>query len=182
MTHLTSDQLIDAMESRLAPERQAHLAACATCQHRLTELSEVLSEARQLTVPEPSPLFWQHFSERVRGAIDAVPESSWPSWLRWQVLAPVAAVAFLVLGLAMNIRQVPEVDDFIADDSVVDAPFGADSWTTLTSLVGAIDLETATAAGVIEPGVAEQAMLELTSDEQQELTRLLRAELMRAKS
>ena len=52
----------------------------------------------------------------------------------------------------------------------------------LAELVGDIDLETASAAGVIEPGVAEQAVLQLTAEEQQELTRLLKAELTRAKS
>ncbi len=52
----------------------------------------------------------------------------------------------------------------------------------VTELVGDIDLDTASAAGVIEPGVAEQAVLQLTAEEQQELTRLLKAELQRAKS
>ena len=48
----------------------------------------------------------------------------------------------------------------------------------LTDLVGDIDLDTAAAAGVVvEPGDAEQAVLQLTAEEQQELTRLLRAEL-----
>lgn len=52
----------------------------------------------------------------------------------------------------------------------------------LTDLVGDMDLDTATAAGVLAPGVAEQAVWQLTADEQQELTRLLKAELTRAKS
>ena len=42
---------------------------------------------------------------------------------------------------------------------------------------------TAMAAGlVVTPGVAERAVLELTTEERQELTRLLKAELTRAKS
>ncbi len=52
----------------------------------------------------------------------------------------------------------------------------------LADLVGEIDLDTATAAGVVAPGVADQAVLQLTADEQRELTRLLNAELTRAKS
>ena len=51
----------------------------------------------------------------------------------------------------------------------------------LTDLVGEIDLDTASAAGVLEPGVADEAVLQLTAEEQQELTRLLKAELQRAK-
>jgi hypothetical protein len=182
MTHLTSDELIDAMEGLLAPERQAHLATCEVCQRQLIDLSEVLGEARQVSVPEPSPLFWRHFSERVRGAIDAAPDSSWPSWWRWRVLAPLGALALVVFALATSLRPASDASDDIADDSTFDAPVAADSWAMLTVLVGDIDLETASAAGVIEPGAAERAVLELTSEEQQELTRLLKAELMRAKS
>jgi hypothetical protein len=53
----------------------------------------------------------------------------------------------------------------------------------LADLVGDIDLDTASAAGVtFMPGDAEQAVLQLTAEEQQELTRLLKAELTRAKS
>ena len=89
----------------LAPERQAHLAACDECQRELAGLSSVLSEAKQVSVPEPSPLFWQHFSERVRTAIDrdADPGGNWPAWLRWQVLAPLGAVAIVILGLMLAV-------------------------------------------------------------------------------
>jgi hypothetical protein len=182
MTHLTSDELIDAMEGLLAPERQAHLDTCSVCQRQLTELSGILGEARQVSVPEPSPLFWRHFSERVRGAIDAPSGSRWPSWLRWQVVAPLGALTLMVVALAINIRPAADDSSYIADDSALDAPLASDGWATLTVLVGEIDLETASAAGVIEPGAAEQAVLGLSSEEQQELTRLLKAELMRAKS
>jgi len=80
MTHLTSDELIDAMEGLLPAERQAHLAACDACRRELAELSSVLGEAKRVSVPEPSPLFWQHFSSRVRTAIAAValPAGGWP--------------------------------------------------------------------------------------------------------
>ena len=106
MTHLTADELIDAMEGMLAPERQAHLTACDQCQRELAELSNVLSEAKQVSIPDPSPLFWSHFSERVRVAIDhdAAPGNDWPSWLRWQILAPIGALALLVLGLMIAYR------------------------------------------------------------------------------
>jgi hypothetical protein len=181
MTHLTSDELIDAIEGLPVPERQAHLAACETCQRQIRELAAVLGDAQQASVPEPSPLFWQHLSARVRGAIDADPRGSSLSWWRWQLLAPLGAVALLVVALATNIRP-PDVALDVAAGAAVDAPRAADSWAALTLLVGNIDLETASAAGVIEPGAADAALLELTSEEQQELTRLLEAELMRVKS
>ena len=64
-----------------------------------------------------------------------------------------------------------------------DIALADDRWVLVADLVGEMDWETAGAAGlVVEPGDAEQAMLELSADEQRELTRLLRVELQRAKS
>jgi hypothetical protein len=184
MTHLTPDELIDAMEGVLTPDRQSHLATCEECRRQLDELAGVLQEAKQVGVPEPSPLFWNHFSQRVRVAIDQepAPGGHWPSWLRWQVLLPLGAAAMLILGLMMTmpIEQLP-TGESIAYDAAPSEPVG-ESWGAIEDLVGHLDIETASAAGVIEPGVAELAVLELTAEEQQELTRLLQAELTRAKS
>ncbi len=129
-------------------------------------------------------MFWTHFSERVRVAVDqdAATASNWSSWLRWQVLAPIGALALLVLGLMI---AVPKNDLTNVSETALlapEAPEALDNWVMLTDLVGDIDLDTASAAGVIEPGVADEAVLQLTAEEQQELTRLLKAELQRAKS
>jgi hypothetical protein len=193
MTHLSPDELIDAMEAdaghsetvgMLAPARQSHLAACEACQRELAALSAAFNDARRVSVPEPSPLFWQHFSERVRVAIDhdTAPGRNRPAWLRWQVLAPVGALALLLLALTIAVPK-PEADTSMLNDVASLEPARADdNWVMLANLVGDIDLDTASAAGVIEPGVAERAVLALTAEEQQELTRLLMAELTRAKS
>ncbi len=184
MTHLTHEELIDALEGIGSfPDRQAHLAGCEHCQGEIANLSNVLAEAKQAAVPEPSPFFWQHFSERVRTAIDddAARSSNWPAWLRWQVLAPIGAMAVIVLALAMSIPTSDVPDTIVVDDLGAGIELVDDSWSTVAALVGDIDVETASAAGVIEPGVAERAVLELSAEEQRELTRLLRAELTRAK-
>ena len=182
MTHLTPDELIDAVDETLTPERHAHLAACEACRRSVDALSDTLDDAKQASVPEPSPLFWNHFSERVRVAIDDAPSSPWPGWLRWQVLAPLGAVALIILGLMIAVPKQEPSSIAIVDAAPVEPSATADTWVMVESLVGDIDLDTASAAGVIEPGVAEQAVLQLTAEEQQELTRLLKAELQRAKS
>ena len=182
MTHLTPDELIDAVDETLTPERHAHLAACDVCRGNVDALSATLDDAKQASVPEPSPLFWNHFSERVHVAIDDAPSSPWPGWLRWQVLAPLGAVALIILGLMIAVpKQDPSSSNEIVD-AAIEPSAPVDTWVMVESLVGDIDLDTASAAGVIEPGVAEQAVLQLTAEEQQELTRLLKAELQRAKS
>lgn len=183
MTHLTSDELLDAMEGMLGAERQAHLSSCEVCQRQFADLSGVLGEARQVSVPEPSPLFWQHLSQRVSLAIDDTPSTGgWPTWLRWQVLLPLGAVAMIVLALMIAVPK-NDAGVEIAEESPAGVGVAEDSWVALAELVGDVDLDTAVAAGMIgRPDVAEQAVLELTAEEQQELTRLLRAELQRAKS
>lgn len=189
MTHLTPDELIDAMEGLLSEERQSHLAACEQCQRELAGLSNALIEAKQVSVPEPSPLFWPNFSQRVRVAIDqdASGADNWPAWLRWQVLLPLGVVAMIILGLMISVPKQnsiePDVSIALDAPDAPDAPVALDNWVMLADLVGDIDLDTASAAGVtLMPGDAEQAVLQLTAEEQQELTRLLKAELTRAKS
>jgi hypothetical protein len=184
MTHLTPDELIDTLEGF---GDRSHLDGCERCRRQLAELAAALDDTKQASVPEPSPLFWRHFSERVRTAIDrdAPPAGRWPSWLRWQALLPLGAAAMIAFAL-----MVPRTDQHRAERGSAAAAVNpaatedaaSDSWVVLSDLVGELDLDTATAAGVVAPGVAEQAVLQLTADEQQELTRLLKAELTRAKS
>jgi len=144
----------------------------------------VLNEAKLSSAPEPSPLFWKHFSARVNEAIDTDAANAWPQWLRWQVLLPLGAVAMIILALMISIPKLAPDDAFVAPAAFVasDAPAVDDNWGAFVELVGELDLETASAAGVIEPGVADQAVLSLNAEERLELSRLLQAELTRAKS
>lgn len=184
MTHLTSDELVDALDGVLEAGPQAHLDTCPPCRQQVAELGAVLSETRRVDMPEPSPLYWQHLSDRVRTAIDAEPIASggWGSWLRWPVLAPIAALALLVMTLAVALPKEPAAPASAAVvTEVPDAP-GDQRFALVADMVGEMDWDTAISAGLaVEPGAAELAVLELTASEQQELTRLLR-ELTRAKS
>ena len=196
MNHLTAGELIDAMEGMLEAGRRAHLDACEQCRTELANLSSVLREARAVDMPEPSPIFWQHFSRRVRTAIEAepLPSSGWAGWLRWPVLVPLGAAALLVMTMMLRVPAPIEPvtsmslvsvngSDVTSATTADDIALADDRWVLVADIVGAMDWETASAAGlVVEPGDAERAVFELSPDEQRELTRLLRAELQRAKS
>ena len=95
MNHLTSDELIDAVEGTLEPSRLEHLKVCAACAREVAELASVLQEARTVEMPEPSPLFWDHLTRRVRTAVAAepLPSSGWRDLLKWPVMVPIAAMA-----------------------------------------------------------------------------------------
>ena len=185
MTHLTPDQLVDALDGGLEPSRTTHLDACEACRQQLAELGAVLRETRQVDVPEPSPLYWQHLSARVGTAIDAESAAApgWRHWVRWPVLAPIAALALIVTALTVAVpRQAVVTPDRAAVSEAADEPLD-DSFAVVAELVGDIDWDTAMSAGLaIGPGAADRVMLELTAAEQQELTRLLKAELTKAKS
>ena len=184
MTHLTPDQLVDALDGLLEPSRTTHLEACGPCRQQLADLAAVLRDTRQVDVPEPSPLYWQHLSARVRTAIDAeaAPAGGWPHWLRWPVLAPIAALALIVMALAAAVPRHAAVTPDVAVDAAVGQALD-DSFAMVADLVGDLDWDTARSAGLtVGPGAADQAVLELTVAEQQELSRLLRAELTKAKS
>lgn len=186
MNHLTSDELIDAAEGTLDPARQQHLDTCEACRQQVADLATVLGEARAVAVPEPSPLFWSHLSERVRTAIEAEPQAAggWRQWMRWPILAPIGALALLVLALGAALPRPPAVPATVAIAVEPADPARADEGFALVAdLVGDLDWDTAMSAGLaVAPGAADRAVLDLTATEQQELTRLLMAELTRAKS
>lgn len=183
MNHLTSDEMIDAVEGVLDPERREHLKVCPDCAREVEALAAVLKEARAVDIAEPSPLFWNHFSARVRTAIQSETPSggNWARWMKF-ILAPAAALAVIVIGiLAVMPKSTPPA--ISTDASTQDIAPPDDSWAVVADLVGTIDLDSAAAEGLsIRPGTAELAALELTADEQRELGRLLRAELDRVKS
>ncbi len=181
MTHLTPDELIDAMEETIALDRKAHLAACVDCQQQLADLAGVLADARRVNVPEPSPLFWKHLSAKVNAEIDRQIDGAWPAWLRWQWLLPLGTMAIVVLALVVAVPRAPQPRT-TEPAGVMPQYTETDNWGALAELVGEFDLDAANEAGVLSPGLADQAVLGLTAEEQAELTRLLKAELPQVKS
>ncbi len=185
MTHLTPDEFVDAADGILSAARLQHVDACALCRRELETVVDMLRAGAAGPVPEPSPLFWDHFSARVRKAIAAEPsprQTSWSDWLRWPVLVPLAGLAILVIAIVAALpgnlpapvgddRQ--SVDLSAAGDVTIDA-----EWRALAEVVGPLDWDTAVEAGLVTaPGAADLAMLDLSSDERRELSRLVATEL-----
>ena len=191
MTHLTSDALVDAVEGALSASDRAHLAGCAECEQRVHELRALLTDVHEASIPEPSPLFWHQLSARVRLAIDAEPATSASDvtpWFRWPVLVPLGALGVLILALAVAIpRGVPTPSALAPPVRPAAAPeidlsqIGEQEWAVLAELIGVVDIDEAREAGIaLNPGDAERAALALDADEQQELIRLMKAEMERS--
>lgn len=187
MNHLTPDELIDAVEGTLGPDRQKHLGACEPCRDEAARLTQILLAARGAEIPEPSPLFWDRFSARVRAAVadqDAPTGGVALRWLRWPVLVPLAGLALLVIALISSVSRVPvarEAEMTAAPSAGDRTGNGEPAWAVVSQLVGPVDIERAHEAGIIvEPGDAERAALELNAAEQQELIRLMKEEIEKA--
>lgn len=187
MTHLSHDELVDAVEGMLGPDGRLHLQQCADCRSQAATLGAVLREARDVAVPEPSPLFWTHLSTRVRDAIavdEAAPERRSPPWLRWPVLAPIAALASLILVLASALPRTalePATGAVVTSEPATDlARVGEPGWAIVSEIVGSVDLEVAQDAGIVRLGDAERAALQLSAAEQEELVRLMQEEMGKA--
>lgn len=188
MTHLTPDEFVDAVEGTLLPERRAHVEQCPACREESARLALVLGEARAMDVPEPSPLFWDRLSSRVRTAIadEEGTRAAWPlAWLRWNVLVPLGALALVIAALAVAIpdRLVPAVAvdstpaSGVGDAAIDPASMGTPAWTVLADIVGPVAVEHAREAGiVVHPGDVERVALELNVAERIELLRLLKEE------
>ena len=187
MRHLTHAELIDAIDGTLAADRTAHLTTCEVCSRQRVQLSTLLAETRQLDVPEPSPLFWERLSNRVRVAIHNEPPAvRRPRWFAWPVLAPLAAMALLAVALGAALSRdhalvsAPETAVATSDAGDEDAALEA-VWALAADLVIAVDGTDAPETDLlIAPGSAERAAVELSSDEQAELVRLLQQELGRS--
>src|SRR6185436_9900014 len=100
--HLKDEELVDIAEGTRPESSAPHLGGCDTCRAQLHELRAMLSAAQEVDVPEPSPLFWDHLSSRVRAAVaaDGEPRRGFdvPVWRR--VLVPFSAVAAAALLIA----------------------------------------------------------------------------------
>ena len=198
--HLNADELVDLAEGTRQEASAPHLAGCDRCREQLGELRAMLStvEATTIDVPEPSPLFWDHLSERVRVAVavDEVPRRWWLDVAAWRrLLMPLSAVAVasLVIALAVGSRPVAPVpavhqspapaaspaDSGASGDLLADSvPDDDVSLMLVASLTEHLDLDAAGEAGFAPGGSAEHAVTHMSNDDLRELRRVLKEELV----
>jgi hypothetical protein len=141
--------------------------------------------ANALDVPEPSPLFWEHFPERVRAAVSAVPAEA-PAWWRRRpaMLAMALTVAIAAAGWVFFAPQ-PPTPDAVAPDVAMMTPEAEDDlleddpdWAVMSSLAASAGVEMLREAGFgVAPGGAEAAIDDLDEAERAELVAMLRAEM-----
>jgi hypothetical protein len=194
--HLTPDQLIDLAEDAAAEAAAPHLQSCEVCRHQVISLRATMSAAADADIPEPSPLFWDHLSHRVREEVardDAPASRTWwtltprASWRGWAIASVAAAVAVSIYVTAPR-TLTPASTPFFAGRRSAAAvspaplePFGAfddPALTLFADLAEQIDPQAITETGwSSHVGAVDEALASLTADERRELQRLLKEEL-----
>lgn len=194
MRHLSPEDLLDLADGTTSEASVDHLARCADCRAQLSDLRATMGLCLAADVPDPSPLFWDHLSARVRESIaagDASPRRSLLSlglerfpW-RFMTVAGGAAAAIVILALAVTmwtpsgpteqaVVEPPAVSPVAQPRDPVPVADDA-SLALLTELAGDLDWESAADAGImLTVGAADEAVLDLSSAERAELQRLLR--------
>ncbi len=185
--HLSPREVVDALDGALAAARARHLETCEGCRGTLRTARETLRELNQsgaADVPEPSPLFWEHFQARVRERTEAVPlpGSSWWAW-SWRALAVTAPALLAVMVVVTLGREdgrpvasvgapslsrggVPEVAAVVpaAEPSVAAAT---------VDVPASLPVEDLELVAPVRAGTAETWLEDFSVDERAELFRLL---------
>jgi len=191
--HLKDEEFVDLADGAAPSEadrrrQEGHLASCAECRQKLAGLRSTLREVAAVDVPEPSPLFWDHFSRRVHDAVGA--EARTPvgrAWLPW--MFPAAALAALLVFVLLPgawrspARTAPSIAVAPPAPPVARETLG-DLTDPSLALVGDLSdgagWEAAHEAGLSPRGSAEHAVTHLNDRELRELQRLLQVELAHA--
>ncbi len=190
--HLQPDELVDVAEGTRPESSVPHLASCEVCRLQLADLKATISAAADVEVPEPSPLFWDHLSARVRDAVaaEAVPRRAFWAWPRLALPLGAVAIAGIALAIMLNTGRVttpviapPAPQVAVAPVELLSDPQSGGDDTALTlvaQLSSDMDFDAAREAGLAARGSAEHAVTHLNGEELRELQRLLQEELARS--
>lgn len=178
--HLSPEERIDALDGALTPARQSHLDACGTCRQELAMLRDVTDELMAVQpedVPEPSPLFWDHFQARVGAAVSAAEPAPWwrGSSRAWFALATAAAVLLAVWISPLRPREAAETVS--APDVEVATIADSVQWEFMSGVLETLEDDAARAVLAPTPVAVDAAFESLSASEREAFARLLQAEM-----
>src|SRR5258706_13788606 len=190
MDHLKPEEIVDIAEGLRAESSSPHLSTCDICRAQVREMRAMLTAVADADVPEPSPLFWDHLSTRVRDAVAAEPpRRAWADLWTWPRALVPAAVGIAVVVVAVIVCSRAPVRPAPAEPAVaintgsnvdaLDAPDDA-SLNFVADLTNNMDWDAASEAGLTAGGSAEHAVTHLQDAELRELARLIKEEVARS--
>ncbi len=192
--HLTLDDLMDVADgTRPVPP---HVETCDACRLELAGLRRTMAVVAEVEVPEPSPLYWDHLSSRIKEAVGIEPPPRWSvaDALGWRAWLRAGALALVVLAVVLGVvrSRAPEMtgapaarsaaierEGTVEPDAVTDAAASSDpSLELIADLSEGLDWDAATAAGWTTATTSlDQTLEHLTDDERATLHQLLQEAL-----
>jgi len=194
--HLDEAALLDVAEGVPSEHAAAHLVGCERCRVQVEELRSAMHFAEDGTVPEPSPLFWDHLSARVAKAVAeerpgeaAAASIDWTVRLRnWRVVTVAAVAAAVILAVAVNRRAAPGANSaqtpaVLATATARDLTPSLEndpSLSFIADLASDLDWDDAVEAGLTSgTDAVERVVQDMSDDERRELRRVLQEEMGR---
>lgn len=181
--HLRHEEFVDAIEHTLDAARQAHLDSCEQCRSAVGELGSTLNDARSVDLPEPSPLFWDHFSNRVREATarETMTVARWwhPSqwWRPVGILASALAAAVLVMVLRPWHTSTPVAGEPVGEVQAFVTPPDDGSWGLVIGLASDLDAKDVREVAKPREGTADAMIAELSPAQRRALAQLIKDEI-----
>ena len=189
MNHLTATEFVDALDGTLDERRMRHLDTCPMCRTQIDNLRSALVSGLAVEQPEPSPLFWANFSERVNTSIGGtrVERSRWLSG----ILSPgVLGAAVLIVVVVIGAFWRSEIAEPRTDENMIvtgdlllepDESEAEKAWAAVRAAAEGIGWDEVHDAGLsTRPGQAERAVNSLTDKERERLIALLEEDLKKA--
>jgi hypothetical protein len=198
--HLRDDEVVEFAEGTLDPARAAHVDLCDECRTKAEDVGTALREISAVEMPEPSPLFWDHFSARVREQVahETPARAAWWTTVNVRALMPLVAALAVVIAIGTaallpHVRRPVSTRDELASshaaaetsaaaiDVELPAPVDAkdaEVWDVLTAAASDMGIDEAHSAGITaRPGAVDHAVTHLSQAELTELGRLLQSQL-----
>ena len=198
-THLSAREFVDAIEGGLTAGRQRHLDVCAACQTEVETLRTIVVDLdSDADLPEPSPLFWEHFQSRVNVAVRE--EAMVPSRAAWwrtllgtgatrTWLTAGATVAALVMIAAMYLRAPVDAgrpvdagaaaalgETVVPDEAAL--VLGGAEWEFVSGMLETLQEDDMRRVLTPSGNAVDAAMGNLSESERKTFLRLLQAEMV----
>lgn len=192
-THLSSQEFVNALDGTLPAARQSHVDACASCHTEIMELRALMARAGEgADMPEPSPLFWDHFQARVLAAVRVEGQPArhgwWRNWADARTLSVlgaivVAVVASVALYVSRPVTLVPgaltDGGEAVESSVIADAStsLDGDEWEFVSSVMGSLEGDDIHEVLTPSRDAVDAAIEALTNAERERFIRLLKAEM-----
>ncbi|MEO6224013.1 MAG: hypothetical protein ABIP90_12270, partial [Vicinamibacterales bacterium] len=147
----------------------------------------LMEEARTgADVPEPSPLFWNHFQSRVLSLVQVEAQSArqswWSSWADAKALVAMGAMVVVASATLYWNRPAVPLPDTLADGTELSEPIvltaaslDGDEWEFVTSVMGTLEGDDIHEVLTPSHDAVDAAIDALTSVERERFMRLLKA-------